>query len=238
MGPERRIRSPGRTVEAPNVRPGMGVPSPVVVRYIRSSFPCSTTLVSPPTIGTPAAWAARANARTSDANTSLGSPDSRMKVTTSATARAPATARSFTVPFTASSPMEPPGKTSGVTTKPSVGDRHPGFAQRHQGGVAELGDARRGRGAEQRGRRSAGGSPCPPAPWAISIRDSRKRTAGAGVTSAGALTRSPPGGPRARPSSDARSCSRPRTSPPTTPSARRPDAPACTPCRTACIAPA
>ena len=37
-----------------------------------------------------------------------------------ASALAPETARSFTVPFTASSPMEPPGKVSGLTTKLSV----------------------------------------------------------------------------------------------------------------------
>ena len=41
-------------------------------------------------------------------------------MTTRASALAPETARSFTVPFTASSPMEPPGKLSGLTTKLSV----------------------------------------------------------------------------------------------------------------------
>ena len=41
-------------------------------------------------------------------------------VTTMASARAPDTARSFTVPFTASSPMDPPGKLNGLTTKLSV----------------------------------------------------------------------------------------------------------------------
>ena len=51
---------------------------------------------------------------------SVGSPASRTSVVTSATGRAPLTARSFTVPFTASSPMDPPGKASGVTTKLSV----------------------------------------------------------------------------------------------------------------------
>ncbi len=50
----------------------------------------------------------------------MGSPASSTKVVTSATGRAPLTAKSFTVPFTASSPIEPPGNTSGVTTKPSV----------------------------------------------------------------------------------------------------------------------
>ena len=39
----------------------------------------------------------------------VGSPASSTNVTTSASARAPETARSFTVPLTASSPIEPPG---------------------------------------------------------------------------------------------------------------------------------
>ena len=51
---------------------------------------------------------------------SVARPASRMKVTTSASALAPETARSFTVPLTASSPIEPPGKRSGLTTKLSV----------------------------------------------------------------------------------------------------------------------
>ena len=41
-------------------------------------------------------------------------------MTTRASAFAPETARSFTVPFTASSPIDPPGKRSGFTTKLSV----------------------------------------------------------------------------------------------------------------------
>ena len=44
------------------------------------------------------------------------SPASRMNDAISAVARAPDTARSFTVPFTASSPIEPPGNRSGLTT--------------------------------------------------------------------------------------------------------------------------
>ena len=59
-------------------------------------------------------------ARTSASRISVASPASRMKLTTIASARAPETARSFTVPFTASSPMDPPGKRSGLTTKLSV----------------------------------------------------------------------------------------------------------------------
>ena len=47
-------------------------------------------------------------------------PLQERSVTTIASARAPDTARSFTVPLMASSPMEPPGKRSGLTTKLSV----------------------------------------------------------------------------------------------------------------------
>ena len=47
-------------------------------------------------------------------------PSSSTSERLSASGRAPATARSLTVPLTASSPIEPPGKRSGRTTKLSV----------------------------------------------------------------------------------------------------------------------
>ena len=43
-------------------------------------------------------------------------------MTTRASARAPETARSFTVPFTASSPMEPPGKRQRIHDEAVGGD--------------------------------------------------------------------------------------------------------------------
>src|SRR5215207_474833 len=49
-----------------------------------------------------------------------GRPSSTMNPAESATGRAPAIARSLTVPFTASSPMSPPGKKRGRTTNESV----------------------------------------------------------------------------------------------------------------------
>ncbi len=49
-----------------------------------------------------------------------GKPSSRMKLADSHSGRAPLTARSFTVPLTARSPMSPPGKNSGETTNESV----------------------------------------------------------------------------------------------------------------------
>ena len=48
------------------------------------------------------------------------SPSSRISDRLSASGRAPDTARSFTVPFTASSPIEPPGNRIGLTTNESV----------------------------------------------------------------------------------------------------------------------
>ena len=92
-----------------------------------------------------------------------------------ATGRAPDTARSLTVPLTASSPIEPPGKRIGVTTKASVviaTHRPPTSTQR---GVAE--------GARAPSLANAGTNTpstsfrlaLPPAPWAIVTRSSVNR---------------------------------------------------------------
>ena len=58
----------------------------------------------------------RAIASTSARSSSAGSPSSSTSDRLSASGRAPETARSLTVPLTASSPIEPPGKRSGLTT--------------------------------------------------------------------------------------------------------------------------
>ncbi len=50
----------------------------------------------------------------------IGKPSSTTKPADRRSGRAPAIARSFTVPFTASSPISPPGKKSGLTTYESV----------------------------------------------------------------------------------------------------------------------
>ena len=110
---------------------------PAVVMYMPSALPCSTTLVSPPTIATPGGAAASAMARTSASRTSVGRPASRTKVTTSVWALAPETARSFTVPLTASSPMEPPGKRKRPDDETVGGDRDAGSVDVDVGGVAE-----------------------------------------------------------------------------------------------------
>ena len=88
--------------------------------YISSAWPRSTTLVSPATISTSAAAAAAAIASTSARSTSAPRPSSRISERLSASGRAPETARSLTVPLTARSPIEPPGKRIGLTTKLSV----------------------------------------------------------------------------------------------------------------------
>ena len=156
-------------------RPERNEPTPVVVMYMPSALPCSTTLVSPPTIVTPARRAASAMARTSASRISVGNPASSTKVTTMDLGLAPDTARSFTVPLIASSPMEPPGKRKGFTTKQSVvmAIRVPAISRAAESPSGSLDEPNRsGANRPSINRRLA----MPPAPWAISICGSRKRT--------------------------------------------------------------
>src|SRR4051794_1136282 len=118
IAPESRIRSPGRAVS--NAARGSRRPMPVVHTYMPSAWPRSTTFVSPVTTWTPAACAAAAIAATSKRRSSEDRPSSRISASDSASGFAPAIARSLTVPLTASSPIEPPGKRSGLTTNESV----------------------------------------------------------------------------------------------------------------------
>src|SRR5579885_445869 len=120
MVPLSSTRSPGRAFEAEISTPSGTTPIPAVVTNIRSAEPLFTTLVSPVAMATPAAAAARAIDCVTRARSSSGKPSSRMNAAERQTGRAPLIARSFTVPFTASSPMSPPGKNSGVTTNASV----------------------------------------------------------------------------------------------------------------------
>ena len=106
--------------------------------YIWSAWPRSTTLVSPVTISTPAARAAAAMASTSARRTSAANPSSRIRERLSACGRAPETARSLTVPLTASSPIEPPGNRIGFTTKLSVVSARPVPSIVTLAGVAQL----------------------------------------------------------------------------------------------------
>ena len=86
-------------------------------------------------------------ASTMAASCASGKPSSRMKLALRNFGSAPETARSLTVPFTASSPIDPPGKNSGCTTNESVlmrepragGLKHRGVAQIFKSGIAERG---------------------------------------------------------------------------------------------------
>ena len=90
--------------------------------YIPSAWPRSTTFVSPPTIAHARRRARRAAIASTSARSVVGVEalleDQADSV--SASGFAPAIARSLTVPLTASSPIEPPGKRSGLTTNASV----------------------------------------------------------------------------------------------------------------------
>ena len=82
-------------------------------------------------------------ASTSARRTSASRPSSRIIETVSASGRAPAMARSLTVPLTASSPIDPPGKRSGLTTKLSVVIASRGATERNRARVAERRQRRR-----------------------------------------------------------------------------------------------
>src|SRR3989338_4565124 len=118
--PLKRTRSPGRARSAESSTPAGTTPRPVVLMKSPSPLPFSTTLVSPVTISTPTAAAASCIERTTRSSVASGRPSSRMKAALKQSGRAPPMARSFTVPWTASEPMSPPGKNSGWTTKESV----------------------------------------------------------------------------------------------------------------------
>jgi len=156
---------------------------PKVETYMPSALPCSTTFVSPPMIETPALRAAIAIASISLSSALVGKPDSRMSVAIKAIGRAADTAKSFNVPLTASSPIEPPGKRSGRTTKPSA---VVAIFTLPSGNVAasvnacKIGFEKYGAIRPSTRRRDA----VPPAPCAISICVSAKR----GVLRAGCTT--------------------------------------------------
>ena len=120
MVPDSSTASPGRTWAEPRVTPGSSRPMPEVLTNRPSAEPRPTTLVSPVTMWT----SARAAARRADSMTRpswlSGRPSSMMNASDRTSGRAPPMARSLTVPLTASSPMSPPGKNSGVTTYESV----------------------------------------------------------------------------------------------------------------------
>ena len=112
---------------------------PAVLMKTPSPWPASTTLVSPVTSRTPAAARPRRDRLAPRGRPRpVSMPSSRMKPP-ERSGRAPLMARSLTVPLTARSPMLPPGKNSGRTTKESVekASRTPPSGEHR--GVAELG---------------------------------------------------------------------------------------------------
>ena len=149
---------------------------PVVVMYSESHLPRSTTLVSPVTTGTPARAAASAIAGISASQHVGGQAlleDQRRRQRQRAGAAD--TARSLTVPLTASSPIEPPGNRIGRHDEGVGGHRQPRRRRPSAG--------RRRRAAPAPGSSSSGTiSPStsarlalPPAPCAIVMRSSRNR---------------------------------------------------------------
>ncbi len=84
--------------------------------------------------------------------------------TVSASARAPAIARSLTVPLTASSPIEPPGNRSGLTTNASVVIARSPISAASSSPIPNAGT---------NSPSTSDAVALPPAPWAIVIRSSR-----------------------------------------------------------------
>ncbi len=169
-------------------------------------------------------------------------PSSSTIASVIASGRAPAIARSLTVPLTASSPIEPPGNRIGFTTKLSVVNARtapPTDSSPASPSTASASDSKAGTS-------SPSISVCvalPPAPCAIVMRSSRnfgrrpravsmrvrtRCSRSSSVRSPGALTRPPARG------RSARSCSTRRRRPPARPCTCRSRGPACTRCRTPC----
>ncbi len=118
--PDTKIWSPGAAALIESERPRGTMPTPVVVMKTPSPLPRSTTFVSPATKATPASAQACRIESTMRVRSATGSPSSRMNAAVRYRGVAPPTARSLTVPWTASLPMSPPGKNSGRTTNESV----------------------------------------------------------------------------------------------------------------------
>ncbi len=133
------------------------------------------------------------------------------------------------------------GKTQRRDHEAVGGDGEAGAVHVDRGGIAERLRCA-SRGIEQQRQRTG---PRPAGGWPCRRRRAPSRSAGRGTGRGGAALSIGPSGVRTAPRRwpplvlrGARSCSRRRTSLPTRPSARRPGAPACTPGRTACTAPA
>ena len=234
-GPETRMRSPGRRPAGDSDARGSIAPDPgraarTSGRRGRARRPWCRRRRSrrrPPR-------RPRRSRSTSARRTSASRPSSRISERLSASGRAPAIARSLTVPLTASSPIEPPGKRSGLTTKLSVVSAR--SAPTRPASPSSV-DAEGGReqALDQRLRRLAAGAvrhrdPLVLEPRALGARglDDPEDPLLAVGDGAAHLTRPPS---RAR---SGRSCSRRRRRPPARPCRCRSRARACTRCRTPC----
>ena len=213
-------------------------PTPVVQTYMPSAWPCSTTLVSPAIdLARRPSRAARATASTPRAAARRpGPPRARARASARAAGR-PTTARSLTVPLTASSPIEPPGKRSGVTTKLSVVTASAASPSVSVAGVGRASPAARCRSA---GRSRPSISACDGlAARAVRHRDllvAQPRALGARAGRSRAMRCSARAGAHraltaSRRRACGRSCSRRRRRPRARPCTRRSAARACTPCR-------
>ena len=211
---------------------------PAVVMYMRSALPCSTTLVSPPTMRTPASRAAFAIARTSASSTSRGQAGfehvgDHQRFGAGAGNRQ-VVHRAVDRQFADGAA----GKAQRLDHELSVvmAMRVPLMstcAASPSGSVESIRTA-----AARTGLRSAAGSPCHRrrAPFRSADRGTGSCGSGRRPSDCVALGREHAGHHRRL--CDVRSCSRRRMILPTKPSARRRDARACTPCRTTCTAPA
>ncbi len=215
--------------------PGATRPMPLTLMKTPSPLPRSTTFVSPVTIGTPASSAAACIEATMRERSLSGRPSSRMRPAESASGCAPHIARSFTVPCTASEPMSPPGKKSGLMTNESVENaRRAPPASKTAPSCSS-----RSAGLSKLLRKTFSIRRCvirPPPPCARRIVS--PSPAGTGqLAASSAAPGSDAGSFALTPDSrrPARRGSRPRRRPRTTPWAHREDAPACSACRTPCI---
>ena len=126
----------------------------------------------------PGLAAARAAPATNVRSSSTSRPSSRITAHDSHSGRAPATARSLTVPHTERYPRSPPGKTDGSTTKASVVKAsRPGGSS----GSSAASESAARAGLSNAGTKSSRISSWvsrPPPPWASRIRDAVARGPG------------------------------------------------------------
>ena len=115
--------SPGPTRLTPSSTSRSNTPTPAVLMKSLSTSPARTTLVSPATTSTRAAVAASRTESSTRSRSASGKPSSSTSERVSQRGTAPLTARSLTVPQTASLPMSPLPKKIGSTTNESVRHR-------------------------------------------------------------------------------------------------------------------